>query len=120
VVLDEHGVGDFGSLRALGGRGGKCGAGEVILNAFDLLYLDGHDLRSMPLEDRRVLLADLLEGRSAAVRVSEEIVADGAAFLTQACAMGLEGIIAKRRDAPYRSGRGGDRLKIKCVQSETS
>ena len=100
------------------GRGGKCGAGEVILNAFDLLYLDGHDLRSMPLEDRRVLLADLLEGRSAAVRVSEEIVT--VAPRPYAGSLGLEGIIAKRRDAPYRSGRGGDRLKIKCVQSETS
>jgi bifunctional non-homologous end joining protein LigD len=120
VVLNEHGVGDFGALqRALGGRGGKRGAGEAILYAFDLLYLEGHDLRSMPLEDRRVLLADLIEGHNAAIRVSEEIEGSGAAFLRQACEMGLEGIIAKRRDAPYRSGRGGEWLKIKCIQSET-
>jgi bifunctional non-homologous end joining protein LigD len=120
VVLNEQGVGDFGALQqALGGRGGKRGAGEAILYAFDLLYLDGHDVRGMPLEDRRVLLVDVLAGDNAAIRLSEEIEGSGAAFLKQACAMGLEGIIAKRRNAPYRSGRGGEWLKIKCIQSET-
>jgi bifunctional non-homologous end joining protein LigD len=53
------------------------------------------------------------------IGLSEEINADGAPFLTLACEMGLEGIIAKRRSAPYRSGRGGDWLKIKCIQSES-
>jgi bifunctional non-homologous end joining protein LigD len=53
------------------------------------------------------------------LRLSEEIDADGTEFLKLACQLELEGIIAKRRDAPYRSGRGGDWLKIKCVQSET-
>ncbi len=69
----------------------------------------------MELADRRALL-DEADG---AIRLSQEVAAEGAAFLHQACEMGLEGIIAKRRDAPYRSGRGGDWLKIKCIASET-
>ena len=60
----------------------------------------------------------MLSENSSAIMMSQDVDADGAAFLRQACAMGLEGIIAKRRNAPYRSGRGGDWLKIKCVQSE--
>lgn len=119
VVLDERGASDFGALqRALGGRGGKSSAAGAILYAFDLLYLDGRDLRAMSLDERRYLLAEAVQPHSS-IRVSEELDADGAEFLKLACTMGLEGIIAKRRDAPYRSGRGGDWLKIKCIQSET-
>jgi bifunctional non-homologous end joining protein LigD len=58
-------------------------------------------------------------GHGGAIRLSEEIDVDGDAFLDAACEMGLEGIIAKHRDRPYRSGRKGDWLKIKCVMSET-
>lgn len=121
VVLDERGASDFGALqKALGGRGGKRSAAQAVLYAFDLLYLNGQDLRAMPLSDRRELLEDMLSLQPhGSIRLSEEIVADGAALLKQACAMGLEGIIAKRRSAPYRSGRGGEWLKIKCVQSES-
>lgn len=53
------------------------------------------------------------------ISLSEEIDAEGARFLKRACELGLEGIIAKRRSAPYRSGRGGDWLKIKCIQTES-
>lgn len=67
--------------------------------------------------ERRLLLLDVVDG-DGAIRMSEDIVADGTAFLRQACAMDLEGIIAKRRSAPYSSGRGGDWLKIKCIRSE--
>ncbi len=120
VVLDEAGRADFGLLQqALGGRGGKRAAEQAMLYAFDLLYLDGHDLTRMTLAERRHMLEDLLAGEAGIIRLSEEIEAEGGAFLAQACQMGLEGIIAKRRDAPYRSGRGGDWLKIKCVQSDT-
>lgn len=121
VVLDEHGRSDFNALqRSLGGRGGKrVAGGEVILYAFDLLYFDGRDLTQMPLEDRRHRLKGILGEGSGAIRLSEEVEADGAAFLQVACQMGLEGIIAKQRDRPYRSGRKGDWLKIKCVQRET-
>lgn len=120
VVLDETGCSDFGLLQqALGGRGGKRAAELAMLYAFDLLYLDGHDLTRMALSERRHMLEDMLAGESGMIRLSEEIEADGAAFLAEACRLGLEGIIAKRRDAPYRPGRGGDWLKIKCVQSDT-
>lgn len=121
VVLDERGAADFGALqKALGGRGGKRFASEARLYAFDLLYLNGHDLREQPLSERREMLADVLAGQPhGSINLSEEINADGAPFLKLACEMDLEGIIAKRRSAPYRSGRGGDWLKIKCIQSES-
>lgn len=120
VVLDDAGRSDFGLLQqALGGRGGKRSAETAMLYAFDLLYLNGHNLTHMALNDRRHLLEDLIDGDAGSIRLSEEIDADGAAFLARACELGLEGIIAKRRSAPYRPGRGGDWLKIKCVQSET-
>lgn len=119
VVLDQRGASDFGALqRALGGRGGKSAAAGAVLYAFDLLYLDGRDLRGMSLDERRAMLANSVKPHSS-IRISEELDADGAEFLKLACTMGLEGIIAKRRDAPYRTGRGGDWLKIKCIQSET-
>ena len=121
VVLDERGASDFGALqKALGGRGGKRFAAEASLYAFDLLYLDGQDLRILELEERRQMLEQLLgRARHGSIRFSEEIDAEGDRFLRKACELGLEGVIAKRRDAPYRSGRSGDWLKIKCVQSES-
>jgi len=120
VVLDELGRSDFGLLQqSLGGRGGKKTSHESILMAFDLLYFDGHDLTRMDLSERRHILEDLLDDAAGAVRLSEEIEADGDQLLASACAHGLEGLIAKRRDAPYRSGRIGDWLKIKCIQSDS-
>jgi bifunctional non-homologous end joining protein LigD len=64
VVLDERGASDFGALqRALGGRGGKRFASEARLYAFDLLYLNGHDLRALPQVERRDMLADALSSQ---------------------------------------------------------
>lgn len=120
VVLDEQGRSDFSALqKALGGRGGKRNAGEAIFYAFDLLYLDGHDLTRMGQLERREVLRDLLEGREGAIRFSESVEADGEELLRHACRLGLEGIIAKHEDRPYRPGRTGDWIKIKCVQSDT-
>ncbi|MCU1441781.1 MAG: ligD [Rhodoglobus sp.] len=120
VVLDDQGRSDFGALqRSLGGRGGKRASTESVLLAFDLLYFDGHDLTGTELSVRRHLLEDLLEGADGAIRLSEEVGGDGAKLLENACTVGLEGIIAKHRDSTYRSGRTGDWLKIKCVQSES-
>lgn len=90
-----------------------------MLYAFDLLYLNGHDLRSLSLDERRAMWEDgLVSQPHGSIRLSQEINTEGAPFLKLACELGLEGIIAKRRSAPYRSGRGGEWLKIKCVQSE--
>lgn len=119
VMLDEQGRADFGALQnALGGRGGKRRAHDVIFYAFDLLYLDGRDLRDRPLFERRSALASLIVEEWSAIRFSSEIETDGASFLKSACDMGLEGIIAKRRNSRYRSGRNGEWIKVKCSQRE--
>lgn len=121
VVLKGDGRSDFGALQqSLGGRGGKRISTESILMAFDLLYLDGHDLTGTELSVRRHLLEDLVTADGdGAIRLSEEVEVDGASLLARACQLGLEGIIAKQRGQPYQSGRTGDWLKIKCIQSES-
>ncbi|SDN84229.1 non-homologous end-joining DNA ligase [Ensifer sp. YR511] len=120
VVLDDHGRSDFGLLqRAVGRRPSSHDAAEIIFFAFDLLYLDGQDLRMMPLAERRQLLELIVSGKTGAIRFSEEVHAEGAEFFRVACEHGLEGIIAKKRDAPYRSGRRPEWLKIKCARRDT-
>lgn len=119
VVLDEQGRSDFGALQKAVGRNGARSSSDAIFYAFDLLYLDGHDLTQLGQQERRQMLEDLLDGNKGAIRFSESIDADGAELLKQACALGLEGIIAKHADRPYRAGRNGDWLKIKCVQSDS-
>ncbi|TAU35698.1 non-homologous end-joining DNA ligase (plasmid) [Rhizobium beringeri] len=120
VVLDDQGRPDFGLLQqSLSGRGGKKTSSTAIFMTFDLLYFDGHDLRNSELDMRRHLLEDLVPaGDQGDIRLSEQIEADGDQLLASSCGHGLEGIIAKRRDGPYRSGRLGDWLKIKCTQSD--
>ncbi len=106
VVLNAQGRSDFGALqRSLGGRGGKRASTESVLFAFDLLYFDGHDLTGTELSVRRPLLEDLLDGAVGAIQLSEEVQGDSVALLENARSLGLEGIIAKHRDSPYRSGR---------------
>jgi len=119
VVLDDQGRSDFGRLqRAVGKKPSLHDAGEIIFYVFDLLYLDGQDLRMHPLSERRRLLEPIVAGRTSAIRFSEEVHADGAEFFRVACEMGLEGIIAKRRHMPYRSGRRPEWLKIKCARRD--
>ncbi|YBV97118.1 non-homologous end-joining DNA ligase [Phyllobacteriaceae bacterium JZ32] len=120
VVLDETGKPNFGLLQEdLGGRRATRAARNAILYAFDLLYINGHDIRQMDLSSRRQLLEDLLEGSVGAIRISEVIEASGEELLRNACVQGMEGIIAKDITKPYRSGRTGDWIKIKCTQSES-
>ncbi len=116
VVLDEQGRPDFGQLQqSLGGRGGKLNSGA----AFDLLYFDGHDIRSLELTAQRYFLRSLLKNEQGAIRLSEGIEGDGREIFAAACEHGLEGIIAKYKDSPYRSGRLGEWVKVKCVQSDS-
>jgi len=111
VVCRPDGVSDFDRLRAAVGRKGSR---DAFLMAFDLLELDGQDLRREPWETRRETLASLLRKSSAGIRLSQHInESDGATVFQHACAMGLEGIVAKRRDSRYRSGRCTDWIKVK-------
>lgn len=121
VVFDRQGRPDFGLLQnSLGGRGGRRPSGESVFMAFDLLYFDGHDLRQDDYASRRHKLEQLIPaGQTGTIRLSEEIDADPVELLDQTCSMGLEGIIGKRRDRRYRSGRLGDWIKVKCIQSDS-
>jgi bifunctional non-homologous end joining protein LigD len=111
VACDANGVTDFELLRAALGRPAKR---EVFLYAFDLLELDGRDLRREPWSDRRWKLARLLRGAGHGVQLFDHIEGhDGDAACRHACVTGLEGIVAKRRDRPYRSGRSPDWVKVK-------
>ncbi|UXR94933.1 non-homologous end-joining DNA ligase [Agrobacterium tumefaciens] len=121
VVLDDEGRPDFGLLqKSLGASGKTAGnrASDAILYAFDLIYLDGHDLRNVEYRSRRHLLEDTLKGHDGAIRLSETIDANPAILLEHVGSLGLEGIVGKQLDQPYRSGRTGDWVKIKCVKSE--
>ncbi|MCR6659870.1 MAG: DNA ligase D [Asticcacaulis sp.] len=83
---------------------------------FDLLYLDGEDLRGLPLLERKARLADLLKGKDFAGRInfSEHFFEADKGFLNRICDMEMEGLICKRADAPYVSGRAKSWLKVKC------
>jgi bifunctional non-homologous end joining protein LigD len=87
---------------------------------FDLLSLDGKDLRKKPLVERRAALAKLLSAKTISnyLVYADYVVGAGPEFFEHACAMGLEGIMSKRADRPYTSGRGKDWLKIKCKRGE--
>jgi bifunctional non-homologous end joining protein LigD len=88
---------------------------RLVYYAFDLLYLDGFDLRRAALIERKRVLAGLLSGAGLnLIRFCEHIEGDGATVLEHACKLGLEGIVSKRADAPYRSGTRPEWLKAKC------
>ncbi|MGR3592392.1 MAG: DNA ligase D [Limimaricola soesokkakensis] len=113
-VTAGDGNGDFSTLQKALGEGGA-----LSFYAFDLLHLDGEDLRAQPLEQRREVL-DALLGElpgDGAIRLSPYIRGSAEEVLTQLCGAGAEGIICKRADAPYRSGRSADWIKVKCVKS---
>jgi bifunctional non-homologous end joining protein LigD len=110
VVVDEPGVPDFERPRAaLAERGGSQAA---FLYGFDLLQLDGEDLRALSWEIRRATLTRLFAQGSPGIRLSEHD-GDGATIFRHVCGLGAEGIVAKRRDRPYRSGRCADWVKAK-------
>ena len=118
VVLDAKGRTSFEALKE---RLGSGGAAELIYYAFDLLYLDGMDLTAMPLVERKRALEKLLGGarsRAAQIRYTEHVIGDGRKFFAEACRHGLEGIISKRAESPYTSGRGADWLKVKCIMRQ--
>jgi bifunctional non-homologous end joining protein LigD len=116
VVYGADGVPDFQQLR---GELGCQRSERVRYHAFDLLYLDGQDLRNVSYVNRKRLLQQLLNDPPQTLIFVDYIEADGKEVLRNACKMGLEGLVAKRIDAPYRSGRQETWLKLKCKTSET-
>jgi len=86
---------------------------SVFLYAFDLIELNGADLRREPLEVRKATLASVLTKAAPGLRLNDHIEDDGPTVFAHACKMGLEGIVSKRKGSPYRSGRSPEWLKGK-------
>jgi len=89
----------------------------VFYYVFDLLHLDGHSTRGLPLRERKALLRDLLDWQDP-LRFTRHRNADGESYFEEACGKGWEGLIAKRADSIYRTGRTPDWLKFKCEQGQ--
>ncbi|MBR2536889.1 MAG: non-homologous end-joining DNA ligase [Hyphomicrobium sp.] len=117
VVENEHGASSFADLVA----DLKAGQSErMLFIAFDLLFHDGLDLRQMPLAERKAALKRVLarHKKLGGLRYSDHVLGHGDKMLTEACKLGLEGIISKRLDKPYLSGRGTIWLKSKCIATD--
>jgi bifunctional non-homologous end joining protein LigD len=114
AVVNQQGRTSFQALQnALSGSGA-----DLSYLAFDLLYLDGYDLRGVALIERKRVLAQLLEDAPPALKYSEHFAVPGAAFRENVCKLGLEGMVSKRGDQPYRAGRGPAWQKTKCARRQ--
>ncbi|MEA2753973.1 MAG: bifunctional non-ous end joining protein LigD [Aliidongia sp.] len=115
VALDEIGTPDFAALQAALSEGNT---GNLVFYAFDLLFEGDVDHRPSPLSDRKQRLLDLLNehfrDKACVIRFVEHFETGGDTVLRSACKLALEGIVSKRLDAPYRSGRGSTWTKSKC------
>jgi hypothetical protein len=107
IVTDQKGLAVFDLIR------GRQPSAAAVLCAFDLLELDGEDLRREPIETRKSTLKSLLRGKHAGIAFNAHFIADGAIVYRQACALGCEGIVSKRLGSLYRSGRADCWLKVK-------
>ena len=108
VVAFDHGQTSFGML-------GK--AKQVFLYAFDVLWLDGEDVRPQPLRERKRLLREAIDFKDP-IRFTTHRNAEGEAMYEEACRKGWEGVIAKRADSPYATSRSKDWLKFKCEMGQ--
>lgn len=116
VAVDQNGISDFHALRR------ELGAAQpqLVYQTIDLLWMDGRDLRPLPLIERKARLQRLIgDAPTSLVAFVGHIVGDGRDVLRMACRLGLEGIVSKRLESPYRRGRSRDWLKTKCAVSET-
>jgi len=107
IVCDENGVADFELIR------GHGTAANAVHCAFDLLELDGRDLRRRTIEERKGLLAQLLRGSNASLVLNAHYEEDGAIVFREACRLGCEGIVSKRLGSIYRRGRSPLWVKVK-------
>jgi bifunctional non-homologous end joining protein LigD len=112
-VIDGEAVAFVGGRDRFGG--GEDG--ELFYYVFDVLFADGRDVRSLPLEERRAVLEGMLRWRDP-LRMTERMTGDGALLLADACRDGWEGLIAKRLGTPYVSARSRDWLKLKCTRAQ--
>ena len=117
IVETQSGVPSFSELQQALSAGKEDG---LVYCVFDLLYCNGIDLRNVALIERKALLERIVASLAGAgnIRFSQHLEGDGAQMLEHACRMGLEGIVSKRRNEPYRSGRGEHWLKSKCVERQ--
>ncbi len=112
VVPAADGTTDFSVLQnELKGKSTK-----IVMVAFDLLYLNGCDLRKLPLIERKTYLKRLIE--KTAIQFSDHFDVDGPELFAHASKLGLEGVVSKVRDSKYNSGRGNDWVKKTCAQRE--
>ena len=107
VACDDNGVTSFNRVRY------RRHDESIFLYAFDLIELNGDDLRPDPLEGRKATLEMILAKAEVGVRFNEHMEGDGETVFRHACNLGLEGIVSKRKDSAYRSGRSPDWLKMK-------
>ena len=115
VVLADNGTTSFADLQAAFQEGANK---PLTYFAFDLLHLDDHNLRALPLIDRKALLAQLVKNTGDILRFSEHVATDSATVFEKACELHAEGIVSKRAASQYRSGRSGDWVKLKCVHEQ--
>lgn len=113
VVEGQAGASDFSALQA---DLSEDRTDRFVFYVFDLLHLDGVDLRGAPLLQRKQALAALVQG--GALRFSDSFAESGDMVLRHACRLSLEGIVSKQKDAPYRSGRGKTWVKSKCANRQ--
>lgn len=114
VALDAAGNPSFSALQEAISNGGE----GLHLFAFDLLQLDGEDLRPLPNLERKARLQALLAGVPPPLHYAEHVLGSGGAMLRSLCGAGLEGIVSKRADAPYRGKRSQAWLKTKCINRQ--
>jgi bifunctional non-homologous end joining protein LigD len=112
VVPAEDGTADFAVL-----QNELKGKKKLVLVAFDLLYLNGYDLRKLPLIERKAHLKKIVDDTD--IQFSESFEVDGKEMFAHAWKVGLEGVVSKVRDSRYPSGRGRDWVKKTCAQRET-
>ena len=117
IVQTAEGLSDFHALEKELKR--KGGSNRLVYFVFDILYLDGFDLRAVPLIDRKRVLEKLLAGLSGPVRLSEHIEGDGPTIWKRACELELEGIISKQAEGRYLSGRSDNWIKTTCRHRDT-
>jgi bifunctional non-homologous end joining protein LigD len=115
VVESSGGISDFSTLQADLSEGRSD---RFVFHAFDLLHLDGYDLRGASLLDRKRLLEKLIGRGQEALRYSEHLEAGGRDVLHHACRLSLEGVISKLANGKYKSGRGKDWIKSKCAERQ--